>query len=185
MQKRQGHALHELDMIVTAYGEKGICTRLYWSDGTVEEMPVRIGTMLRRIAEMYGKTPQSARKQWRHAHRMAAEEQFGKMAVLILSPGVMLMPVKLPEKMVGRDAAIGYVNLAQPLQFLAEKDGEGARSRIVFRQSDHAISSTWTCRTLEKHRAAARHFWLEEEQRYEEERRCMRQANVYLSWYLN
>ncbi|MBR4694694.1 MAG: hypothetical protein IKO94_01280 [Selenomonadaceae bacterium] len=181
----QGHGFDELDMIVTGYGERGICTRIYWSDGSMEEAPVKVATMLKRIAAAYGKTPKSVRHHWRQAHAIPGDGRFGRMAVLPISPGVMLMPVKLPEKMVGRDASIGYVNLAQPIQILEEKAGSGARSRILFRNSSHGLATVWTCRTLRKHWAEARRFWLEEEQRHALERARMERANVYLNWYEN
>ena len=185
MPEKGKHAFHELDMVVTTYGERGLCTVLYWSDGTAEEAPVKARTMVQRIAEAYGKTPQAIRRHWRHVYQAAADEQFGRMAILAISPGVVLMPVKLAMKMVGRDVPIGYVNLAQPVQFLEEKDGNGARSRIVFRQNEHVLVTAWTCKTLWKHWAAARRFWLEEEERHSLERNMVERANVYLGWYVN
>ena len=176
MEEREGHAFHELDMVLTGYGERGICTVLYWSDGTSEEVPVKMKTVVQRIAEAYGKTPQSIRRHWRGLSR----EKFGKMAILAISPAVVLMPVKLAAKMVGRDAAIGYVNLAQPIRFLAEKDGNGARSRIVFQKSLHALLTEWTCRTLKKHCTAAWLFFLEEHSRYVREKEIMERANSHL-----
>ena len=183
MPNKQNHAFHELDMVVAAYGERGICSQLCWSDGTRDEVPVKAGTVVQHIAEAYGKTPQSIRRHWRQ-YRAAQEERFGKMAILAISPGVLLMPVKLAVKMVGRDAAIGYVNLAQPVRFLEEKDGTGARSRIEFVNSPNALDTVWTCRTLERHCAAARLFFLEEDQRYTHEKAVMEHANSYLgAWH--
>ena len=65
MANKQNHAFHELDMVVAAYGERGICSHLCWSDGTQEEVPVKAGTVVQHIAEAYGKTPQSIRRHWR------------------------------------------------------------------------------------------------------------------------
>ncbi len=183
MPKKNGHAYHELEMMVAGYGERGICTLLYWRDGTVEEVAVKPAAMVKRIAEHYGKTPQSVRKQWRCMHREKEAERFEKMAILVISPGIVLMPVKVAQEMVGRDPAIGYVNLAQPVRFLEEKDGAGVRSRIVFRESPHSLRSAWTCRTLRRHRDAALLFSREEERRHAMEMRIVERANVYLNWY--
>ncbi len=185
MPEKKNHPYHELDMMVTGYGKRGLCTLLYWSDGTEEAVDLKPDTVLKRIAELYGKTPQSVRRQWRIVQKATAERPFGKMAVLPISPGIILMPVKLARKMVGRDSAIGYVNLAQPLQFLEDKDGNGARSRIFFRRSEHVLDTVWTCRTLRKHCVAARMFWLETEQRHARERSLTERAQVYLNWYAN
>lgn len=171
-------------MVVAGYGERGICSQVYWSDGTRDDVPVKVGTVVQHIAEAYGKTLQSIRRHWREMYRAAKEERFGKMAILAISPGVLLMPVKLAVKMVGRDAAIGYVNLAQPVRFLEEKDGTGARSRIEFVNSPNVLDTVWTCRTLERHFVAARHFFLEEDQRYTHEKTIMEHANSYLwEWH--
>lgn len=182
MEEKKGHAYHELDMLVTGYGARGISTLLCWKDGTVDEVPVKPATMVKRIAEHYGKTPQSVRKQWKSMHRGGGDESFGKMAVLVISPGIVLMPVKVAQEMVGRDPAIGYVNLARPIRFLEDKAGR-ARSRIEFREGPHALRSVWTCKTLRKHRAAALLFSREEEYRHAMEIRIVEQANLYLNWY--
>lgn len=183
MIEKKGHEYHELDMIVTGYGKKGLCTVLYWEDGTAEEVDLKPDTVLKRIAELYGKTPQSVRRQWRMVQEAMAERPFGKMAILAISPGVILMPVKLAKKMVGRDPAIGYVNLAQPVRFLEDKDGNGARSRIFFQRSEHVLDTAWTCRTLRKHCTAARLFSMQEEQRHIRERCISEQTQLCLSWY--
>lgn len=179
---RKGHAYYELDMIVTEYGKNGRCTGLYWCDGTAEVTQLTVETVLKRIAEAYGKTPQSLRRHWRMAHGRTGEKQFGKMAILAVSPGVTLMPVKLAGSMVGRDAPVGYVNLAQPIRFLEEKGGNGARSRILFPENEHAMATAWTCGTLRRHCSAARQFWLEELHRHEEERALVERANLHVNY---
>ncbi len=185
MRKSLQHFAFETDMVVTVYGERGRCTRVYWSDGTMEDFPVKMETVLKNLAGAYGKTPQAIRKHWRQVQSLCGEPLLGRMMPLSISPALVLMPVRVAMETVGRDSATGYVNLAHAPMFQEILEENGARCRIVFSEHAHVLDTSWRLGTLQQHRRIAWMFCQSEWERCRQELRMRSAECIAVGWYQN
>ena len=138
-------------------------TKIYWENGRVAELKNRAGTVLKKIALNYGKTPLAIRQEW--IIRMQGESR--RLVPLYISRALNFLPVKTKE-------GISYVNVA----YNADIYGSAVR----FLRSGRKILTKWKEGTLRRRMTLAMRFALKDEIRRKREEESL--ENLDIEWYL-
>lgn len=136
-------SLDRVAALLPSYSEQGDCSTIITTDGEKFTEPVRIKTLIRRLAYAQAADLTALRS---HAAKVTNKSLFQPLP---LTAHLLLLPVKVRQPRVPGDTCTGYVNYHAIGS--VEPSQETACSTVIVLKGGAVVSVLWTAITVRRH----------------------------------